>query len=419
MGKKIFSFIFLDIFAIFIFSACMPTVKHIVTNDNAYVINLDEVKLDHDFKLSNVFDSILIMPLDNSQVIIGKLNKVDIYEDRLIVLDAEYAKGIFVYNKKGDLLYKIGNVGFGPGEYASCTDFAIDHLLDVIYVYDNMGRCILVYDIKTGEYQRTMKIEQNNMFNRIWCNGGNLYAVTTYFQPKKDKKEPYYILKQLDATTGKVIEEWLDVETFNKGWKSEFLTTNLFYRLDEKQDLFAYGIADTIFCFNEKEFTPYMIFVGNKTIKCADISEEEKDISLNATERARMFMNVQRRLGLQQKKIVNISNIYENDGYMYFNYVTWPRFMVKYNMENGESSVYTNIKDDLLFLSYPLKYTITSFLTSDDNGVYYQVDTEMLSSLKSCLHDDVLSDKIKNKNVLNGITEDFNPIILYYEYKKK
>ena len=91
----------------------------------------------------------------------------------------------------------------------------------------------------------------------------------------------------------------------------------------------------------------------------------------------------------------------------------------KYNLKDKEVTVYTNTKDDLLFLSNPYKYSMTSFLMSDTGGVYYQVDMEVLPNLKSCLNDGVLSDRIKNKGVLKYITEDSNPIILYYEYKKE
>lgn len=280
---------------------CKSTVSYTAINNNAFVVNLDTVELKHDFKLSSVFDSVLVIPLDNKEVVIGKLNRVDVYKDLIIVLDAEFAKGVFAFDKTGHLLYKIGNVGFGPEEYASCTDFAIDHELGFIYIYDRLGHRIYVYDVNTGKYQRTLDIERHNMFNRIWYSGGNLYAVSTYFQPKKDNA-PFYILKQLDEKTGRLMGEWLNVETFNKGWKSEFLTTNIFYRLNENKDLFAYGLADTVLCFKGGEIVPYMVFTGDKVIKPEEILEEEKDISLSARKRVEMLMSVQRRLGIQRKK---------------------------------------------------------------------------------------------------------------------
>lgn len=418
MKKHLIVNAFVVILFISMVLGCKSTVSYTAINNKAFVVNLDTVELKHDFKLSSVFDSVLVIPLDNKEVVIGKLNRVDVYKDLIIVLDAEFAKGVFAFDKTGHLLYKIGNVGFGPEEYASCTDFAIDHELGFIYIYDRLGHRIYVYDVNTGKYQRTLDIERHNMFNRIWYSGGNLYAVSTYFQPKKDNA-PFYILKQLDEKTGRLMGEWLNVETFNKGWKSEFLTTNIFYRLNENKDLFAYGLADTVLCFKGGEIVPYMVFTGDKVIKPEEILEEEKDISLSARKRVEMLMSVQRRLGIQRKKIVNVANLYESNGYLYFNYVTWPRFMAKYNLKDKEVTVYTNTKDDLLFLSNPYKYSMTSFLMSDTGGVYYQVDTEVLPNLKSCLNDGVLSDRIKNKGVLKYITEDSNPIILYYEYKKE
>lgn len=418
MNKRLTTNLFLIVLFMSLFGGCKQTADYMAVNSNAFVVNLDTVELKHDFKLSNIFDSIKVIPLDNSEVVIGKLNRVDIYKDLIIVLDAEFAKGVFAFDRAGKLLYQIGNVGLGPEEYASCGDFAIDREQGSIYIYDKLGHRIYVYDVNTGKYQRTLSIERSNKFNRIWCNGGNLYAVRTYFLPKKDNS-PFYILKQLDEKTGELLGEWLDVETFNKGWKKEFLTTNLFYRLGEDVDLFAYGIADTILCLKEGKIAPYMVFTGDKVIKPGDLSEEEKDISLDARKTIEIHRKAHRRLGYIQQKITSVFDLYGNNGNLYFDYMTWPCFFTQYNLEKGEISVYTYMKDDLLFLSKPYKYTMTSFLMSDADGVYYQVNTEVLPHLKSCLDGGFLSDRIKNKDVLQQITEDSNPIILYYEFKKE
>lgn len=401
-----------------VFVGCRSTADYMAMNGDAFVVNLDTVELKHDFKLSNIFDSVWAIPLDNSEVVIGKINRVDVYRDRIIVLDAEYAKGVFAFDRAGRLLCKIGNVGLGPEEYASCGDFAIDHEQGSIFIYDKLRHRIFVYDVNTGKYQRTLRIDRSVGFDRIWYNGGRLYAVSSYFSSEKNDS-PFYILKQLDEKTGKLIGEWLDVETFNKGWKGEFMTTNLFYRLGGEEDLFTYGIADTILCMKEEEIVPYMVFTGDKVIKPGELLEEEKKILLNGKEWIEMHSNMHRRLGKQQQKITCIFDLYKNRDNLYFRYMTWSRFFAQYNLKKKEISVYTNTKDDLLFLSKPYKYSMTSFLMSDDGGVYYQVNTEALPQLKSCLNDGFLSDRIRNKEVLRQITEDSNPIILYYEFKKE
>lgn len=401
-----------------VFVGCRSTADYMAMNGDAFVVNLDTVELKHDFKLSNIFDSVWAIPLDNSEVVIGKISRVDVYKDRIIVLDAEYAKGVFAFDRAGHLLYKIGNVGLGPEEYASCGDFAIDHEQGSIYIYDKLRRRIFVYDVNTGKYQRTLRIERSVEFDRIWYNGGRLYAVSSYFSSEKNDS-PFYILKQLDEKTGKLIGEWLDVETFNKGWKDGFMMTNPFYRLSRDEDLFAYGIADTVLSLRKDGIFPYMIFTGDKVVKPDEILKEEKDVLLNAKKKIEMLMNAHRRLGIQKNKLINVSDLYVCNGYLYFYYVTKFHLFAKYNLKNSEVTVYANTKDDLLFLSKPYKYSMTSFLMSDEGGVYYQVDTEVLPQLKSCLNDGFLSDRIRNKEVLRQITEDSNPIILYYEFKKE
>ena len=162
-----------------------------------------------------------------------------------------------------------------------------------------------------------------------------------------------------------------------------------------------------------------MIFTGDKVVKPDEILKEEKDVLLNAKKKIEMLMNAHRRLGIQKNKLINVSDLYVCNGYLYFYYVTKFHLFAKYNLKNSEVTVYANTKDDLLFLSKPYKYSMTSFLMSDEGGVYYQVDTEVLPQLKSCLNDGFLSDRIRNKEVLRQITEDSNPIILYYEFKKE
>lgn len=75
--------------------------------------------------------------------------------------------------------------------------------------------------------------------------------------------------------------------------------------------------------------------------------------------------------------------------------------------------------DDILFSKSPNSYTIPNYLTSDKRGVYYIVQTDFLSEIKSfASRKGVISDKVVNKNKLENLDEDSNPLILYYEYKK-
>ncbi|MBV3638741.1 6-bladed beta-propeller [Bacteroides cellulosilyticus] len=71
-------------------------------NTKVYAVNFDTIKMKHDFCYSNLFDSVTIIRLDNAQVMIGSIDKMDLYKDKLIILDERLAKGVFVFDKRGN-----------------------------------------------------------------------------------------------------------------------------------------------------------------------------------------------------------------------------------------------------------------------------------------------------------------------------
>ena len=219
----------------------------------------------------------------------------------------------------------------------------------------------------------------------------------------------------MDVDSGCEIAQWMDVEQYNKGWRDMFSYSSLFYHIKEGKDLFAFGLSDTVMCINNGEITPYMAFSGDKVIKPEDISEEEKRGMLDSKIRAEMRL----RLGHKMDKITGVLNMFECDNYMYFSYTTWPLYLGVCNMGTGEVSTYSSFKDDILYTPQFVHYTLPSFLTSDVGGVYYCVGTDYLPELKHHQKEGFISNEVINKEILEDLNEDSNPILLYYEYSKK
>ncbi|WP_291530717.1 6-bladed beta-propeller [Bacteroides sp. UBA939] len=399
--------------------SCTTEKANYVSYSELYAVDLDTVEILHDFKYSNIFDSVRVIRLDSEHALLGGIDKVDVYDDKLVVLDANTAQGVFIFDKNGNLIRKIGNIGFGPTEYTECTDFAIDTQHASIYVYNRFGRKINLYDLETGTYIKTLNLERGHSVDRIWCNSGILYGVSTSFDLRNTDTK-HYILKQLDKDSGREVMQWMDVYQYNKGWYDEFTHTPLFYHISGGNDLFAFGLSDTIMCIGNGELTPYMAFSGNKVIKSEDILNEEINLKeSDPRKRVEMRFKMLSQLGQKQGKIMNISNFFENDGILYFKYMTWPYFLTMYNLQTDAVTSYTNHKDDVLFSLHPTGYRPPSFLTSDNGGIYYLYRTDLLSELRYYFKEGLISDKVINKNVLGSINEDSNPIILYYEYGKK
>ncbi|WP_291530715.1 6-bladed beta-propeller [Bacteroides sp. UBA939] len=414
MKRRIYTNNGLLILYVLVLLSCAVEKASYSGNTKIYMVNFDTTKMRRDFCYSNLFDSVTLIRLDGDQAIIGRIDKMDLYEDKLIVLDERHAKGVFVFDKGGNLIRKIGGVGFSPEEYTTCTDFTIDNQTGVVYIYDQIGKKICLYDIDSGNYLRTIKLESGSEIQRIWCNSGMLYTINTFFSSWNSDGENY-ILRQLDINSGHEIGQWMDVDQYNKGWRDLFTFSSLFYHIGDGKDLLAFGLSDTVMCINNGKITPYMAFSGDKVIKPEDISEEDKNGILDSKIRTEMRL----RLGHKMDKITGVLDMFKCDDNLYFSYTTWPLYLGICNMNTGEVSTYSNFEDDILYASKFVYRTLPSFLTSDAGGVYYCIGTDYLSDLKDHLKEGFISNKVTNKDVIKIINEDSNPILLYYEYSKK
>lgn len=414
--KKIYLGTYMTISLCGFLLSCASGNTIISKNANIYTLNFDNIEQRESLIFSSIFKSVKAIVLDNKEVLIGKIEKMQPYESTLFILDSQSAKGVYEFSKNGEFIRKIGSVGNGPGEYNACNDFTINEQTKEIYIYDSYNKRINKYDIETGAYKSSLNIEAENTIDRIWYNSGRLYAVNTFF--RVNQKEPYYILQQIDVTTGKKVDYWMSASQYNKGWKDEFFHTNLFYRVGENTDLFAFGLSDSIMCIREGKLYPYISLSGKKVVSTEDISKDDLLISADPMKRSKQTFDLYMRLG-KQDKIMNISSIYESDQMLYIKCRAWQEYTIQLDKRNGEALMYTSSEDDILFSKSPNSYSIPNYLTSDKRGVYYIVQTDFLSEIKSfASRKGVMSDKVVNKNKLENLDEDSNPLILYYEYKK-
>jgi hypothetical protein len=88
-----------------------------------------------------------------------------------------------------------------------------------------------------------------------------------------------------------------------------------------------------------------------------------------------------------------------------------------YDIENGSLEVFNSRNDDIFFKERPSSMIYPQFKGNDEKGVYYMYGSDMLYQLTFFYEKDLLSDKVKNKELLKHLNEDSNPVILYYEFK--
>lgn len=196
---------FICLVASFLFSCASE--RHLLMQTDAYVMNVDNVS-SKELKYSDIFKSVKAIILENDKVLIGKIDRMQPYQDNLFVLDKDIAKGLYVFNKEGKFIRKIGNRGSAPGEYASCDDFTINTFSNEALIYDSYHHKIYTYDILSGQFKGSLDMDKGVPFMRMVFNGGYLYTTNIFFTPGIDK-EPFYLLNQMDLKTGKPINQWL------------------------------------------------------------------------------------------------------------------------------------------------------------------------------------------------------------------
>src|SRR5690606_4223667 len=108
---------------------------------------------------SDLFDSVSIIPLEtNERCLIGKIDKVLYHNNMILILDKIVAKSVFMFDKHGGFVRKIGKIGRGPGEYISPTEMVINPYADEILIYDNAKAVIMAYGWD-GEFRHETKLE--------------------------------------------------------------------------------------------------------------------------------------------------------------------------------------------------------------------------------------------------------------------
>lgn len=406
--KNIF---FICLVASFLFSCASE--RHLLMQTDAYVMNVDNVS-SKELKYSGIFKSVKAIILENDKVLIGKIDRMQPYQDNLFVLDTDIAKGLYVFNKEGKFIRKIGNRGSAPGEYASCDDFTINTFSDEALIYDSYHHKIYTYDILSGQFKGSIDMDKGVYFTRMVFNGGYLYTTNIFFTPGIDK-EPFYLLNQMDLKTGKPINQWLNAEQYNKGWLDKLLQKSVFYNVGKDKSLFAYGLMDSIFCIEKGTIYPYVAIQSAGIVQESDISIEKAQLA-DPNARTRNIPTLLNKL-MRNEKILEVSDIFEHNDMLYFNFMRKMGYTAQYNKRTDELSVFSRTKNDLLFKQIPNQFQVPLFLDADEKGVFYTVQTEYLTELKSFATDGYLSGDVIGKRELRLLDENSNPVILYYEYR--
>lgn len=226
------------------------SVGEIKFNDNTILV-CDEAKVkeEREIPLSRFIDDLQIIRLENDDNAFFQFGWIAISPNYFAI--RQYDGGpIKLFNKKGEFINNIGNVGQGPGEYGSVYDILIDETNDAVYVTQIVGDEIMVFNLQ-GEFKQSIEFKDRLNKPRLFMNAdGSLSLTHLCFT---DKNSPFTIATIDIANPDSVrylFTENLASSSKNREGHTTGLNNEIWSYRNSKNFPFMYTITDTLYNYN-------------------------------------------------------------------------------------------------------------------------------------------------------------------------
>lgn len=387
---------------------------------------------------SELFDSVNLIPLEtNERCLIGKIDKVLYHNNMILILDKIVAKSVFMFDKHGGFVRKIGKIGRGPGEYISPAEMVINPYADEILIYDNAKAVIMAYGMD-GEFRHETKLE-----NRIESFGiFNTDKLALYFNFNKNDN-----IDVLPKHNLHIVDRELDIlhkgfDRTNSNIPALEGTNNL--SLSQDDLLFHPSFDDKIYRISANSIIPvYRFDFGKQAL------DENAINSLTANAN-----NAKETLeAIASGGKAYIRDFFQTDNYIILN-VAHDQLIknVFYSKRTGKvkvATIFFNDKYGLIpgtndFSGFDGDFAISYFLPNEVPLQYYKelmngsigdekyIANEMLKSLNrqsktedDCFHrmrkffdNMAYRPTAKEQSNIMGLTEESNPVLLLYSIKE-
>ena len=380
--------------------AIVPTTDY----SDFFVVDFDKTEVRDTLSLSFFFKSAVCVRLDdeNDKSLIGSIDKLVVFNEKLYVLDGQIAKGLFVFDWDGRFIRKIGSLGQGPGEYINIRDFTLNTDNNEIIILDNHK--ILFFNFDGNFLKSFFIVKENNLILTFQYYNGLLYSCVF---PLSEKKENDYLLQSINKDDGSVVSRFLKTDEHNKGFNGAFKGADYFIPKLDPPYLFRHMFMDTIFSITEKGLSPYIALKSKDFVTEKDIVISRNKSPLSVIE----FVT-----GLKNKnRIYRIFNFFETDDYFHFRYTRGAESKsIIFNRKDMQVQTVGNLRNDLIYKTEQPSAP-PRFAFYDKKGVYEIVEGRKLYDFLPFLWEKKLKEPFNEQ--LKGLTEDSNPIIFYYEFK--
>jgi len=280
--------------------------KNILTTAKIKPININinvEKQIKKSLFIDDLVNEVKYIPLQTTpQSLIGSIDKIEVTDSLIFILDAGQNQALFIFDHKGNFINKIANQGKGPSEYVKILDFNYckqDHSLMIC----DINRKILKFDIN-GNLINSWR--QNFQVNKIANLGMDKYIVHNGMDYNSFIKNGPCSHKIVLA--GKVIDSFFEVPkslwgvSFGEGiyTKSNNILLKPFF-------------SNMIYQYKDSLIAKYKINFINRNIDIKTLSVDKKNIGAP--------LEILKSIIVDNNRCGGISNISETRNYLFFNFI--------------------------------------------------------------------------------------------------
>lgn len=383
------------------------SISPILDNDKIVTIDIDQAQSEDMILFSSLLETPDVIVLETkNECIIRNIYALEVYNDKIYILD-DKAYSLFVFNRDGSFLHKIGCRGNGPGEYIDLSDFSIDRARGIIYLWDEAADKAYKYDAKTGKFISSVQTERdgNRSFCIQYCND-KLYINRS----SEEGIQGNYLLREIDEKTGKQLASFLSAEEYNRGWNYALrLPYSFFYSKNTDRPKYIEIFSDTIVSITREGIIPSYVVRSKDFVKQNDVEKVIQRYKSNghSFDLSDLY---------KDNKIFMVSGFAEMGNFISFQYMKgYDRHYLLYDKRTKETKVSLFFADDYISEENNIPMDLCY---SDEEGVISVLKTDFIPYfIDNIVSKEILNPHIDKYDELMMLNETSNPVLFFHKYK--
>ncbi len=355
-----------------------PTVQITVNDD-----------IDSGFAVSSYISEFEFVALQQTpKSIIGEINKIAVCDNKIYVVDRFVGNAVFVFDKKGQFLWRLGSLGHGEGQYSYPHDIIVDSVRHEVKVLDSENMRINVYSTKDGRFLYTKSLNfkssrftETSKFTFFIGSNESLIAtvdngnknVARFFPRKAGLARPSY---------------------------------ESFHAVNDSVLLFQINYVDTIYRIQDDLIFPYVsINYGKEGVPPGDIDK------YGGRDPSKSY----------QEKRITYRYYFETNGYIFFTFIQNKRLyanLYSKSLKTIKTFPYDAVKNDITFEDH---FPVIQATTRQGDFVAVVNGNMMTSRITNALQSTKIDSSLLKKIVKLKSEQDpektINPVLMFFKFK--